>query len=214
MWRPTRRRVIAGGAAIAAGARLTSWPVRAEADEETHGLSSFGDLKYGPDFPHFAYVNPQAPKGGTLVLQIKQATGNQSFDTFNTLNIFVLRGDGAAGMGATFDTLMAGSADEAGTLYGLVARNVRISPDKLIYRFLLRPEARFHDGSRLTARDAAFSLNILKEKGHPTFRAVLREVAAAEAEADDVLRVTFTPQRSRDLHLVVAGMPIFSEAYW
>jgi microcin C transport system substrate-binding protein len=214
MWRLTRRRVIAGGAAIAAGARLTSWPVRAEADEETHGLSSFGDLKYGPDFSHFAYVNPQAPKGGTLVLQIKQATGNQGFDTFNTLNIFVLRGDGAAGMGATFDTLMAGSADEAGTLYGLVARNVRISPDKLIYRFLLRPEARFHDGSRLTARDAAFSLNILKEKGHPTFRAVLREVAAAEAEADDVLRVTFTPQRSRDLHLVVAGMPIFSEAHW
>ncbi|WP_046862516.1 extracellular solute-binding protein [Microvirga massiliensis] len=214
MWHPTRRHVLAGSTALLAGARLARLPARAEAEEETHGLSSFGDLKYGPDFPHFDYVNLQAPKGGTLVQQIKQATGNQSFDTFNTLNIFVLRGDGAAGMGATFDTLMSGSADEPDALYGLVARSVRISPDKLIYRFLLRPEARFHDGSRLTARDAAFSLNILKKKGHPTFRAVLRELAAAEAEADDVLRVTFTPQRSRDLHLVVAGMPIFSEAYW
>ncbi len=125
---------------------------RRRAETETHGLSSFGDLKYGPDFKHFDYVNPQAPKGGTLAIQIKQAIGNQNFDTFNTLNVFVLQGDGAAGMGLTFDTLMAGSGDEPDSLYGLVARAVRVSDDKLTYRFLLRPEARFHDGSRLTAQ--------------------------------------------------------------
>jgi microcin C transport system substrate-binding protein len=210
-----RRAILKTGAA---GAVLSLLPksslAQAEGETETHGLSAFGELKQPPDFKHFAYVNPAAPKGGTLALQIKQSSGNQNFDTFNTLNIYVLQGDGAAGMGATFDSLMAGSGDEPDALYGLVARSVRISDDKLTYRFILRPEARFHDGSKLTARDAAFSLNVLKEKGHPVYRALLTQMASAQAEADDILRVQFTPERSRDLHLVVAGLPIFSEAYW
>ncbi|HEX2553848.1 MAG TPA: extracellular solute-binding protein [Microvirga sp.] len=214
MTHPTRRRVLAGASAAAAAAALPRRAFAQGAETESHGLSPFGELQYPPDFKHFAYVNPQAPKGGALALQIKQTTGNQNFDTFNTLNVYVLKGDGAAGVPATFDTLMAGSADEAGAMYGLAARAVRISPDRLVYRFLLRPEARFHDGSRLTAKDPAFSLTTLKTRGHPSFRAILTEMAAAEAEADDVLRVTFTPNRSRDLHLVVAGMPIFSEAWW
>ena len=211
---PSRRDVLTGGAAVVGSA---SFPhlVFASGDEvETHGLSSFGDLKYGPDFKHFGYVNPAAPKGGTLAIQITQTSGNQNFDTFNTLNVYVLRGDGAAGMGATFDSLMSASADEPDSLYGLVARSVRISPDKLTYRFLLRPEARFHDGSKVTARDAAFSLDTLKAKGHPSFRLILTELASAEAEADDVLLVRFAPNRSRDAHLIVAGMPIFSASYW
>ncbi|WP_262028351.1 extracellular solute-binding protein [Microvirga sp. Mcv34] len=210
----SRRTILMTGAA---GAALSLLPrsVLAQAGEtEAHGLSSFGELKYAPDFKHFAYVNPAAPKGGTLAIQIKQTTGNQNFDTFNTLNVFVLRGDGAAGMTSTFDSLMAGSGDEPDAMYGLVAKNVRISNDKLTYRFILRPEARFHDGSKLTAKDAAFSLNTLKTKGHPVFNQLLTQMASAEAEADDVLLVRFTPQRSRDLHLIVAGMPIFSERYW
>jgi microcin C transport system substrate-binding protein len=210
-----RRTILKSGAAAAAMSALPRLSFAQGAGEtETHGLSSFGDLKYGPDFRHFDYVNPSAPKGGTLAIQITQTGGNQNFDTFNTLNIYVLRGDGAAGMGATFDSLMAGSGDEPNTAYGLVARSVRISADKLTYRFALRPEARFHDGSKLTARDAAFSLMILKEKGHPVYRAVLAQLESAAAEADDVLRVQFTPRRSRDLHLIVAAMPIFSERYW
>ncbi len=211
----SRRRILQNGAAAAALSVLPR-PVLAESagETETHGLSSFGDLKYGPDFKHFGYVNPAAPKGGTLAIQIKQTSGNQNFDTFDTLNIFVLRGNGAAGMGSTFDSLMAGSGDEPNTLYGLVAKSVRVSDDKLTYRFILRPEARFHDGSRLTAKDAAFSLTALKEKGHPIYRAILMQMVSAEPEADDVLRVRLSPQRSRDLHLVVAGMPIFSERYW
>lgn len=210
-----RRAILKSGAAAAT---INLLPKAAFAQEngstEVHGLSSFGELKYPADFKHFSYVNPNAPKGGTLALQIKQSTGNQNFDTFNTLNIFVLQGDGAAGMSATFDTLMSGSGDEPDALYGLVAKSVRISGDKLTYRFILRPEARFHDGSKLTAKDAAFSLNVLKEKGHPIFRSLLTQMASAQAESDEVLRIQFTPQRSRDLHLVVAGMPIFSERYW
>ena len=152
--RITRRRLIEAGSLIAAGAGLPSLAQSAFAQEaELHGLSTFGELGLPADFPHFPYVNPKAPKGGTLTIQIKRGSGNQSFDTFNTLNTFVLQGDGAAGMDACFDSLMSGSGDEPGTLYGLLAKSVAVSQDKLTYRFRLRPEARFHDGSRVTAAD-------------------------------------------------------------
>ena len=214
MRNPTRRHVFLAGSAAASLVGLARIGPAFAGETESHGLSSFGELKYPPDFKHFDYVNPSAPKGGTLAIQIKQTLGNQNFDTFNTLHVFVLRGDGAAGMAGTFDTLMTGSADEPDALYGLVAKSVRISDDRLTYRFSLRPEARFHDGSKLTAKDVAFSLNILKTKGHPNFSQLLTQMASAEAESEDVLRVQFTPQRSRDLHLIIAGMPIFSERSW
>jgi microcin C transport system substrate-binding protein len=189
---------------------------RARADDwvETHGLSSFGDLALPPDFKSLAYVNPAAPKGGLLSLQITATSGNQNFDTFDTLNIFSRRGDGAAGMSATFDSLMSGNGDEPDSVYGLLARAVSVSPDKLGYRFLLRPEARFADGSKVTAADVKFSLDVLKEKAHPTYSQLLTEVDSVAAEADDVVLVRFVEQRTRDAHLVVAGMPIFSAAWW
>src|SRR5271154_228707 len=109
----------------------------AEDSVETHGLSSFGDLALPPDFPYFAYVNPDAPKGGLLSLQITTTGGNQNFDTFDTLNMFSRKGDGAAGMSATFDNLMVATGDEPDSVYGLVARAVRYTQDRLTYRFLL-----------------------------------------------------------------------------
>ena len=208
--RLTRRNLIQGAAALAAAGVA---PARAE-DAEVHGLSSFGDLALPSDFKHLAYVNPDAPKGGRLSLQITGTTGNQNFETFDTLNIFSRKGDGAAGMGATFDTLMSGNGDEPGSVYGLLAKSVRVSADKLQYRFRLRPEAKFSDGSRVTAADVAFSLTTLKEKAHPVFSILLREMASASAEGDDVALVTFEPGRSRDAHLIVVGMPIFSAAWW
>jgi microcin C transport system substrate-binding protein len=186
----------------------------AEGEVETHGLSAFGDLALPQDFKHFAYVDPEAPKGGTLVIQLRLANGNQNFDTFDTLNNHTFKGNGAAGMDATYDSLMSACLDEPSALYGLAARAVRVSQDKLSYRFLLRPEAKFHDGSRLAAKDVAFSLMTLKTKGHPTERIALDQLVSAEAEADDVVLVRLSDKRSRDLHLVVASMPIFSEAYW
>jgi microcin C transport system substrate-binding protein len=213
--RITRRRLLEAGGIAAASASLPAFGSAALAqDGEIHGLSTFGELALPPDFPHFAYVNPNAPKGGTLTVQIKTASGNQSFNTFNTLNIFVLQGDGAAGMDACFDSLMAGSADEPGALYGLLAKSVAVSPDKLTYRFRLRPEARFHDGSRVRAADAAFTMNLLKSKGHPSFRIVLAELVSATAEGEDIVVVQLSPKRGRDLHLVVAGLPVFSEKFW
>jgi microcin C transport system substrate-binding protein len=217
MTRPITRRSALKAAGLGLGAVAVPWRAGiafAEGEIETHGLSAFGDLALPPDFKHFDYVNPDAPKGGLLSLQITATGGNQNFDTFDTLNTYSKRGDGAAGMSATYDNLMTATGNEPDTVYGLVARAVRISPDKLTYRFLLRPEARFHDGSKVTAADVAFSLNILKTKAHFTFIQLLADLESAVAEADDVVAVKLIPKRSRDAHLYVAGMPIFSAAYW
>jgi microcin C transport system substrate-binding protein len=211
----TRRGALTAGAGGALAA-LFARPFAAFADDsvETHGLSSFGDLALPPDFPHFSYVNPTAPTGGLLSLQINGTGGNQNFDTFDTLNIYSWKGNGAAGMSATFDTLMTANGDEPDSVYGLLAQTVRVSGDKLDYRFRLRPEARFFDGSKVTAADVAFSLNVLKEKGHPIYAQLLKEVESAAAEGDDVVHVRFVPNRSRDAHLIVVGMPVFSGAWW
>src|SRR5215207_2671764 len=127
--RVSRRALLVGAGAAAFAPVLPLHAVATEGETESHGLSIFGDLKYGPDFRHFDYVNPQAPKGGAFSAQISSVAGNQNFETFNTLNIFVLRGDGAAGMGLTFDSLMARSLDEPDAMYGVVARAVRWSGD-------------------------------------------------------------------------------------
>ena len=149
-----------------------------------------------------------------LSLQITGTSGNQNFDTFDTLNIYSWKGNGAAGMGATFDTLMTANGDEPDSVYGLLAQSVRVSGDKLDYRFRLRPEARFFDGSKVTAADVAFSLNVLKDQGHPVYAQLLKEVESANPEGDDVAHVRFVKGRSRDAHLIVVGMPVFSAAWW
>src|SRR5437016_8672312 len=142
---------------------------------EMHGMSVFGDLKYTADFKHFDYVNPEAPKGGFFSTIPSTRAYNQSFQTFNSFNAFILKGDGAKGMEQTFDSLMARANDEPDAMYCLAAKSVWISPDKLTYRFMMRPEARFHDGSKMTAHDVAFSLSTLKEKGHPLILLQLRD---------------------------------------
>jgi microcin C transport system substrate-binding protein len=217
MVRPTRRRVLelAAGALVgldaAHGAVL---PARADDLIESHGLSAFGDLGYAADFQHFRYVDPDAPKGGIFSQIGPDQTYNQNFLTFNSLNTFILKGDAAQGMETTFATLMVRAGDEPDAMYGLAAANVRRSADGLTYRFLIRPEARFHDGSPLTAQDVAFSLNILKEQGHPLISQSLRDFAGAKAEDNANVTVTFKPKRARDVPLFVAGLPIFSRAYY
>ena len=211
---PLSRRHMLGlslGALSAASLR----PARsAGAGTEAHGMSVFGDLKYGPDFHHFEYVDAAAPKGGLFSLIPSVRAYNQSYQTFNSFNAYILKGEGAQGMDMTFAPLMMRAGDEPDAMYGLVAKSVHISPDKLTYRFTLRPEARFHDGSKLTAQDAAFSLTALKEKGHPLIIVQLRDMIRAEAADDATLVVTFAPKRARDVPLYVASLPIFSKAYY
>ena len=117
-------------------------------------------------------------------------------------------------MELTFASLMVRANDEPDALYGLAARAVRVSADGSTYRYLLRPEAKFHDGTRLTAHDAAFSLNILKEKGHPIITQLLRDFIGAEAADEATVVLRFKPERARDVPLFAAGLPIFSRAYY
>jgi microcin C transport system substrate-binding protein len=194
--------------------RLPAAAAAEEAGAESHGMSSFGDLKYPADFQRFDYINPDAPKGGVFSTIPSARAYNQSFFTFNSFNAFILKGEGAQGMDLTFASLMARANDEPDGMYGLAARSVQISPDKLTYRFAMRPEAKFHDGSRITAQDVAFSINTLKEKGHPNIVLQLRDMVKAEAADDATVVVTFAPKRARDVPLYVAGLPIFSKAYY
>ena len=215
MNRPTRRRILTLTAGVLSGAAaLRAGIVRAEDTIESHGLSSFGDLAYPPDFAHFNYVNPDAPKGGTFSQIGPDQIYNQNFLTFNSLNTFILKGDAAQGMELTFASLMVRSGDEPDAMYGLAAAKVRRSADGLLYQFFIRPEAKFHDGSPLTAHDVAFSLAILKEKGHPLISQSLRDFAGATADDDSTVTVRFAPKRARDVPLFVAGLPIFSRAYY
>ena len=211
---PCSRRHVLGLGIGALSIPLLRPAMATEAGAEAHGISVFGDLKYPADFHHFDYVNPAAPKGGVFSLIPSVRAYNQSFQTFNSLNAYVLKGDGAQGMDMTFAPLMVRANDEPDAMYGLAAKSVQISPDKLTYRFTLRPEARFHDGSKLTARDAAFSLTTLKAKGHPLIVVQLRDMVKAEAPDDATLIVTFAEKHARDVPLYVAGLPIFSQAYY
>jgi len=195
----TRRETLLLGAAAFTSSIARN--VEAAQDSERQGVSAFGDLKYPPDFEHFDYVDPNAPKGGTFSQVGATRAFNQNFLTFNSLNIFILRGDGAQGMELTFASLMARANDEPDALYGLAAHAVQISPDGLIYRFLLRPGITFHDGSPLTAHDVAFSLKILKEKGHPIAQLLLRDFVGVEAADDATVVAHFAPNRARDSSL-------------
>ena len=210
----TRRHLIAAGAGALAAAVAPRAFAGIEADAESHGLSVFGDLKYPADFKHFDYVKPDAPKGGVFSTIPWLRVNNTSYYTFNSLNSFILKGDGAWGMDLTFASLMVRANDEPDALYGLVARTVSVSPDKTVYRFTLRPEARFHDGSKLTAHDVAFSLNTLKGKGHPMIALQTRDMVKAEAIDDATVVVTFTEKHGRDVPLYIASLPIFSQSYY
>ena len=187
-------------------APLTALIGRAAAEEASHGLSLFGDLKYGPGFAHFDYVAPDAPKGGLLHLA--------TIDTYSTLNPFTLKGQSAAGAGLPFESLLEGSADEADASYGLIAQGVALAPDRRSVRFLLRPEARWHDGTPITARDVAFSFEILTSEGHPAFANQLAGVDRVETAGDHDVTFHLADPDNRKLPLIVGGMAIVSESYY
>ncbi len=207
----SRRTVLKVGAGALALPALGLTALGAEADVR-HGLSVFGDLKYPPDFKAFDYVDAAAPKGGKLAYTPSDWAFNQNALTFNTLNGYVLKGDAPPRLELVFDSLMTRALDEPDAVYGLLAEGVTVAGD--VYRFRLRPEARFHDGTPVGAGDVAFTLMLLKDKGHPSISQTIRGLVSAEANGPGEVVVTLASERSRDLALIVAGLPVFSRAYW
>ncbi len=179
-----------------------------------HGISIFGDLKYPADFTHFDYTNPDAPKGGTLRLSPSEAYLNQGFTTFDTLNVFVLKGTGAHGIRLDFDTLMTRALDEPDAMYGLAAEAAAIAPDKMSVAFRLRDNITFHDGIRATADDVVFTFDLLKKHGHPHLTTPIRDVVSATALDDRTVLYTFKGDLVRDLPFIIAELPILSKAYY
>lgn len=179
------------------------------AGEPRHGISAFGDLKYPPDFKHFDYVNPDAPKGGRIA-----SRGILAIDTFDSFNGYILRGNPAQNIGLLFDSLMARANDEPDALYGLVAKTADLAPDKKSITFQLREEARFSDDTKLTADDVCDSFRLLSTEGHERIRVLIRDVEKCDILSPYEVRYTFKGENTRDLPLIIAELPIFSKAYY
>ena len=181
----------------------------AGAAERRHGLSAFGDLKYPANFQHFDYVNPAAPKGGRLATM-----PTSSINTFNEFNGFILRGDPAEGLGMLFDSLMIRAQDEPDAVYGLLAESAELADDRMSVTFYLRPEAKFRDGTPVTADDVVFTFDKLKKDGHPNIQRNLKDVTSATAIDARTVKYQFQGESVRDLPVVVATLPVFSKAYY
>ena len=182
--------------------------------KKLHGLSAFGELKYAPDYPHFDYVNVDAPKGGTFNFSIPNWAFNQNPQTFDTLNTFVLKGNAPPRMESCYDALMVRAADEPSALYGGLAESVEIAEDHNSYTFVLRPEPRWHDGTPVTAEDVVFTYATFKEKGHPSIALALRHLDRADVLDDRTVKLTFTGEQSDRAILSASVMPVISKAFY
>lgn len=175
---------------------------------KAHGISKFGELKYAEDFQYLDYVNPDAPKGGEY--------STWAFGSFDSMHPFITKGRPAVGASIQFEPLMTGTSDEPDSLYGLIAESLEYPADHSWVIFNLRPEARFSDGSPVTAEDVVFSHNILAEKGIPSIQTFFAETFQS-VEALDTNRVKFTftePSETNDLVMQAASTLVFSKAWW
>ena len=172
----------------------------------SHGIAMHGDLKYPATFSHFEYVNPDAPKGGTL----RQAV----VGTFDSFNPFIIKGSSADGIGLTFDTLMTRSLDEPFTQYGLIAQSVRMPESRRWVEFDLRPEAKFSDGSPINANDVVETFRLLREEGSPFYKAYYQDISKIEALSEKSVRFEFGETENRELPLIIGEVPILSASYW
>ena len=198
------RGILALAAAVLALGTAVEVP-RADQQKRHHALSLVGEPAYGPDFKHFDWVNPDAPKGGTV--------RQWAMGSFDSLNPFSVQGSTAAGVGLIYDTLMTSSPDEPSTEYGLVAEWVSFPDDFSSATFGLRPEARFHDGEPIKPDDVIFSLEALK-KAHPHYNAYYRNVVRAEKTGDHEVTFTFDQKGNRELPQIVGQLPVLPKHFW
>ena len=185
-------------------------PGAATAQQKTtvsHALSLIGKPKYDADFSHLDYTDPNAPKGGTVNLS---AIGG-----FDSLNPYIVKGRSAVGIGLTFSSLMDQPSDDPSAEYGMVAESVEVPEDISWATFTLRADARFHDGSPITADDVIFSLEMVKAKGIPLFRYYYANVAKGEKLSARKVKFHFTGPRNRELPQIVGQLlPMLSKRYF
>ena len=174
-----------------------------------HGYALWGDMKYPPGFIHFDYVNPDAPKGGEIRL-----VSNLRLSTFDKYNPFTIRGAAPAYLSQLmFDSLLAGSLDEEGAGYGLLAEDVAVAPDGLSATFKLRKNARFHNGDPVLAQDVKHSYDtLIGPHTSPAYKTLLVDVAGVDVVDDRTVRYRFR-QANRELPLTVGGLPVFSRKW-
>ena len=174
---------------------------------KSHGISSFGNLKYSKDFSHLEYVNPNAPKSGEI--------STWAFGTFDSLNRYIVKGN-AAGSGNIFiETLMTETADEPDSMYGLLAESIEYPEDKSFAIFNLRPEAQFSDGSQVTASDVVFSHNILLEKGIPSLKQLFADIISVEALSPTKVKFNFkNSSDNNEMLMLAASSSVFSKKFF
>jgi len=199
-----------------------SWPIlgrlgvpvlgraRAQTEQERqwrHGLSLFGELKYPQGFKHFDYVNPNAPKGGSVRLN--------AFGTFDNFNEVVagLKGSIAVGAGLISDTLLVSALDEVSTEYGLLAESVSHPPDFAWASFRLRPNAHFHDGKPVTAEDVVYSFEVFK-KHNPSMATYYRHVAKVERTGEREVTFIFDSAGNREMPVILGQLNVLPKHWW
>jgi microcin C transport system substrate-binding protein len=170
------------------------------------GIAMTGDVKYPPNFTHFDYVNPDAPKGGAIKLA---AVGS-----FDSLNPFILKGVPAVGLGLLFDTLLESAADEPFSEYGLLAESIEMPDNRAWVIFNLRPQAKFADGTPVLAADVQFTFDTLKTKGNPQYRLYYANVAKVEILGQRRIKFLFKSAGNRELPLILGQMQILSQRYY
>ena len=189
---------------VLAGAGLGA--AAAEGGQSGHAAAMHGTPKYGADFSHFDYVNPDAPKGGHVRLS---QTG-----TFDNLNPFILKGVSAGFLGLTFESLMTSSSDEAFSQYGLIAGHIEFPADRSSVTFTLRKEAHWHDGTPITVEDVIFSFETLTKKGSPFYRVYYADVTGVEDLGERRVKFTFSAGENRELPLIVGQRSILPKKYF
>lgn len=176
------------------------------APQPTHGIAIFGDLKYPEKFTHFDYVNPDAPKGGL----VKMA----SFGSYDNFNPFIIKGNAAAGAASLHCTLLAPADDEPMSSYGYLAEKVELAPDRKSEIFTLNKNAKFSDGSPVTADDVIFSFHTLIKKGLPMFAQYYKDVKNVEKINDHQVKFTFLTDKNRELPTILGQLEVFSKAFY
>ncbi len=204
----SRRHVLQGLSALTTGfgLRLVGVSTQARGEERwRHGLSLFGDLKYGPDFTHFDYVKPDAPKGGRVRLY--------AIGSFDSLNPYTYKGEAAGIVNSIYDKLIKPALDEPGSEYGLIAESLSYPEDFAHVTYRLRQGARFHDGTPITPQDIIWSMENLK-KAHPFYNFYYNNISRIEQTGPREVRFVFSARGNRELPQITGQMPVLPRHWW